>query len=50
MDADTCNYCGPVLEAEGGEVQTAGEDKKHNGQKEPLADGLFRWYTFIRSM
>lgn len=40
MDADARNNGGPVLQAEGGEVQTAGEDKKHKKKIQRSAEGL----------
>lgn len=33
MDAHTGNNCGPVLQAEGGEVQTAEDNKKEKNRK-----------------
>lgn len=33
VDADTCNNGWPVLQAEGGEVQTAGEDETQKNNR-----------------
>lgn len=41
VDADTCDNCGPVLQAEGGEVQTGEGDKKHRRNIQLLAEEVF---------
>lgn len=33
MDADTCDDCGPVLQAEGGEVQAVGDNRTRERNK-----------------
>lgn len=40
VDADARDDCGPVLQAEGGEVQTAGGDKKQMEKIQTSAEGL----------
>ena len=37
VDADACDDCGPILQAKGGEVQTADGDKKQKDMAESKA-------------